>query len=205
MENEDVQSLKEQIQEMGNKLIKAQEDFNKEIDKVKEEERKNVKKENADEIFQLQHALNVVKANNGNLIKDKKTLINKIKVITEKIEDKVSEGIKEKQKLLEFAPNIIEACSLLDESIGSSSAKLNSVYEILGSNVDDNSKQRLYASLMNIKDLVEIVKKLLGFNEDIVFENKSENTQDAFDIKTKEISMDIEENSNNEIPINLNF
>ncbi|PJI06565.1 MULTISPECIES: hypothetical protein [Clostridium] len=149
------------VEEMAQRLIDAQNDRQKAVEKAKEDERTKVELEKNEEIQKLKNELEVASSNINLLTSDKKELKKQLKFVEVKVQDKINEGITEKLAQLDFAPSILKICNMIDETVGGQVTKLNGIYEALGS-FDDISKQRLYSTLMNLENNTVLIKKFLG-------------------------------------------
>ncbi|URZ05914.1 hypothetical protein [Clostridium felsineum] len=192
------------IEQMAQRLVQAQNDMQKAVEKAREEERAKVEEEKNTEIQSLNNQLEVANSNVDLLTSEKKELKRQLKLIEVKVEDKINDGIKEKIAQLDYAPEIVNVCNKIDETIGGQVSKLNGIYEALGGNFDDISKQRLYSMLINLESNVELVKKFIG----IVTEESNIQLDDPEEIiqeGEEEIDRIDTNTSDNTVGLSMNF
>ncbi|URZ15443.1 hypothetical protein [Clostridium felsineum] len=192
------------VEEMVQRLIEAQNDMQKAVEKAREEERAKVEEEKDTEIQGLNNQIEVANSNINLLTSEKKELKKQLKLVEVKVQDKINDGIKEKLTQIDYAPSILDICNKLDETIGGQVTKLKGIHEALGGNFDDISKQRLYSVLINLESNVELIKKFL----DIVPEESNiqlDDPQEVIQEDEAEIDNINTGDSNNIVGLSMNF
>lgn len=168
-------------EEMAQRLIIAQNQMQEAVEKARAEERAKVEEEKNKEIQEFKNKLEVANSDKEVLTNEKKELKKRLKLISSKVEDEINKGIMDKLAQLDYAPSIQSICDTIDETVGGQVTKLNGIYEALGGNFDDISKQRLYSVLMNLESNVEFIKKFLDIHEDKYIEG--EDVKSEYSIK----------------------
>lgn len=145
--------LTDQVNLLSNKLIDANSKMQNEIDKslkVKEDEY-NSQKANIE--MELQKS-NIDRDNALSAQKNAERLLKKIKD-TAKLE--LQKSIAKEIAKFDFAPQILELCDKIDSSTSADMLKLNSICITSNANMDYVSQQRVYATILNIKVLVDSI------------------------------------------------
>ena len=168
-------------EEMAKRLIDAQNERQEAVEKARAEERIKVEEEKAGEIQGLKNKLEVANSNLELSASEKKELKKQLKLIKSKVDDEINKGIMDKLAQLDYTPGILAICDKLDETVGGQVTKLNGIYEALGGNFDDISKQRLYSVLMNLESNIEIIKKFLDIHiqDNKIVENEDMNSENS--------------------------
>lgn len=190
------------VEEMAQRLIEAQNDRQKAVEKAREDERAKVELEKDEKIQKLKNKLEVVNSNVDLLTSEKKELKKQLKLLEVKVKDKINEGITEKIAQLDYAPEILNICNKLDETIGGQVNKLDGIYEAIGGNFDDISKQRLYGTLMNIENNTGLIKKFIGVELE---ENSVLPIDDSEGENEEGINNTNDGSSDNNVGLSMNF
>lgn len=191
-------------EEMAQRLINAQNERQEAVENARTEERTKIEEEKNKEIQELKNKLEVANSDKEVLSSEKKEMKKQLKLIKSKVDDEINKGIMDKLAQLDYTPGILAICDTIDETVGGQITKLNGIYEALGGNFDDISKQRLYSVLINLESNVELIKKFLDIDiqEDKFVESENINSENS--IKYSDISS-VGNSDANATGLSLNF
>lgn len=188
-------------EEMAQRLIAAQNERQEAVESARAEERAKIEEEKDKEIQELKNKLEVVNSDKEVLTSEKKELKKQLKLIKSKVDDEINKGIIDKLAQLDYAPGILAICDTIDETVGGQVTKLSGIFEALGGNFDDISKQRLYSVLMNMENNAELIKKFLNIQDDKIIESEDVNSESSI----KDSAISSSDNSDNNTKLSFDF
>lgn len=188
-------------EEMAQRLIAAQNERQEAVESARAEERAKIEEEKNKEIQELKNMLEVVNSDKEVLTSEKKELKKQLKLISSKVDDEINKGIMDKLAQLDYTPSIQSICDIIDETVGGQVTKLNGIFEALGGEFDDISKQRLYSILMNLENNVELIKKFLNIQDDKLIESEDINSENSIE----DSAISSSDNSDNNTKLSFDF
>lgn len=150
-----------QVSKLSSKLVDMQNNGQNERDKIREEESKKLKKGYDEEINQWKLKYDQANADKENAQSEKKELKKKLDAIVKKVHEEIDKGILEKSAVFDYTPEILKECDKIDETVGGSMQKLDSIFQTLGE-FDDRSQQRLYCTVQTLQNSIEKIDMFLG-------------------------------------------
>lgn len=158
---EENKKLNSKVTELGDKLVAMQNEEQKERDRIREEEKKKIEEDKKDEISDLKIKIDKLTVDLENAKADKEEKSRQLKAVSGKVHEEIDKGVLEKSAAFDYTPEILKECDKIDETLGGSMQKLDSIYQTIGE-FDDRSQQRLYYIIQTLQNSVEKISVFLG-------------------------------------------